>query len=136
MDMLAGLAKSSICRMPPGFCASAGPAAVAAISSPAAMKPRSLCFMLRLPSQELAELVSASRARGVFIEPDVFHPPAVVDAVDHDGQSFHIGLLAARANRIEQHRPDRGIRQFALDLPHDLFAFFRVDFRRLLVDQL
>src|SRR6516165_5356643 len=33
IDMLAGLAKPGICRMPPGFCANAGPANSAAASS-------------------------------------------------------------------------------------------------------
>jgi hypothetical protein len=40
IDMLAGLAKPGICRIPPGFCADAGSATAAANPSPSAARPR------------------------------------------------------------------------------------------------
>ena len=49
IDMLAGLAKSGICKMPPDFCANAVPVRRGATSSPAAKYTRSLRIIGRRP---------------------------------------------------------------------------------------
>src|SRR5712691_6706779 len=41
---------------------------------------------------------------GSSIEPDVFHPVAVVDAVDHRRQPFDVRLRAGPAARVEDDR--------------------------------
>ena len=51
-------------------------------------------------------ILSAQRSP-LFVEPDVFEPPAVVDAVDHDGQAFDPGLPAGPAARVKDDWPRR-----------------------------
>src|SRR5260370_11671349 len=88
------------------------------------------------------QLLYAAAARSVPpgaslpIEPDVFHAPAVVDAVAHDRQTFHIGLPAIPRRRIEDDRPRLVLCQFLLDLPHQAFALVLVGLDRLPVDHL
>ena len=65
-----------------------------------------------------------SRELPLLVEPDVFHAPAVVDAVDHDREPLDIGLLAGRAARIEDDRSCRILRQLPFDLPYQLLALF------------
>src|SRR5229473_8503510 len=60
----------------------------------------------------------------LLVEPDVFHAPAVVDAVDHDREPLDIGLLTGRAARIEDDRSCRILRQLPFDLPYQLLALF------------
>src|SRR6266436_8863838 len=80
---------------------------------------------------------SADKARGpLLVEPDVFHAPAVVDAVDHDREPLDIGLLAGRAARIEDDRSCRILRQLPFDLPYQLLALFQIGLHRLPVNQL
>src|SRR5947199_7452794 len=79
---------------------------------------------------------ATARPKALFVEPDVFHAPAVVDAVDHDRQPLDIGLLAGRAARIEDDRPCRILRQFLFDLAYQLLPLFRIRLHRLLVNQL
>src|ERR1700724_4367842 len=94
-DMLAGLSKNEILRMPPDFCAkAASPATRASSSEPAITNPRT-CRFMNLPSS----------AAGLFVEPHVFEAPAVVDVVDHDRQPPDFGLAAGCTARIEDHRP-------------------------------
>src|SRR5690242_2799470 len=69
------------------------------------------------------------------VEPDVFHPVAVVDAVDHRRQSLDIRLRAGAPARVEDDRSGALLDQPPLDLPHQLFALIRVGLARLLVDQ-
>src|ERR1700732_2657654 len=78
IDMLAGLSKCDSLSIPPCFWASVGAAAEIAVTrAPAAITHRKVIaislylLLLRL-----------------LVEPDIFHAPAVVDAVDHDGQPF------------------------------------------------
>src|SRR5439155_4105233 len=73
---------------------------------------------------------------GSSIEPDVFHPVAVVDAVDHRRQPLDVRLRAGPAARVEDDRPGALLGQTPFDLPDQLLAFFRVGLGRLLVDQL
>src|SRR4029077_15385306 len=123
IDMLAGLSKCDSLRMPPCFWASAGPPAAIAIST-AAMPPTVRDFL----SIRASPLLFAQ----LFVEPDVFHAPLVVDAVGHDRQPFDPGLPAGVADRIKQHRPHRRFRQLALDLPDDVLALYRISLHRLL----
>ena len=43
---------------------------------------------------------------GLIVEPDVFHAPAVVDAVGHQCQALDPGLPAGGAGRVVEDRPD------------------------------
>src|ERR1700730_5246481 len=72
----------------------------------------------------------------LLVAPDVFHAPAVVDAVGHQRQVFDPGPPAGGAGRIEKHRAHARLREDTLDLPHQLLALFRVDLNRLLIHQL
>src|SRR6202040_915757 len=71
----------------------------------------------------------------LFIQPDVFEAPAIVDAVDHYRQALDPGLPAGAAGRVEDDRADRGFRQHPFELPDDLLALFRIGLHRLLVDK-
>src|ERR687883_584262 len=102
IDMLAGLAKSSICRTPPDFCAAAGaPFARVATSQPSAIKHshfRPIC-----PScfPATRRFFSVLKPPALFVEPDVFHAPAVVDAVGHLCVALDPGLPAAGPSRVD-----------------------------------
>src|SRR3984893_15487580 len=125
IDMLAGLAKSGICRMPPGFCAKPGTARSKATSNaPVAAGARRF------------RAICVSAVRGLFVQPDVLVAPAVVDAIDHDGQPFHPGLPTGSAARVEDDRTSAVLGQPHFDFPYQLFAFVLIGLRRLAVDQL
>ena len=102
-DMLAGLSKNEILRTPPDFCASAESIAKKTFSNDPtdAIIPACRCMTTKPPSAlqagwppvsgPFAGLVALERIfnggssrRQLFIEPDVFEAPAVVDAVHHD----------------------------------------------------
>src|SRR2546430_4535069 len=139
IDIEAGLAKLGICKVPPDFCATAGNASRKAAAKPAAIgKNARRSRLIRAPSVPAmcGRYPSVFRDPCLFVQPDVFHAPAVIDAVDHDRQALHMRLPAARADRIEQHRAHRRLGQLALDLPNDLLALFGIGFARLAVDQL
>src|SRR5712671_5806046 len=70
------------------------------------------------------------------VEPDVFHTPAVVDAVDHDGEALHVRLPASRAARVKDDGAGAVLRQSPFDLPYQPLALLRIGFDRLPVDQL
>src|SRR5215813_13867724 len=53
----------------------------------------------------------------LFVEPSVFHAPAVVDAIDHDREALDIGLPAGPRTGIKDDRPGAVLGQFAFDLP-------------------
>src|SRR6516164_4976236 len=152
IDMLAGLSGLNILRTPPGFSASAGSAATPTSNGAAIAKVlRYRVISVHPPVYcRAAHCLSSSRESRnlgpgpqrvapfpiLFIEPDVFHAPAVVDAVGHQGQILDPGLAAGGAGREVEHRADPGLGEHALDLPDDLFAFFRVGLHRLPVNQL
>jgi hypothetical protein len=71
---------------------------------------------------------------GLFVEPDVFHAPAVVDAVDHDGQAPDLGVPAIAAPAEVKQRLGVVVDEAALDLSDDALAFFLVRLPRLLLD--
>src|SRR6516162_7708305 len=71
---------------------------------------------------------------GSFVEPDVFHAPAVVDAVDHNGQAPELGVPTIAATAEIKHRLGVVLDEAALDLPDDALAFFLVRLPRLLLD--
>jgi hypothetical protein len=55
---------------------------------------------------------------GLLVEPHVFHPRTVVDAVDHDGQAFHLGIPAGCRPVVVNHRSGAVLLQFPVDIPH------------------
>src|SRR6516225_2919771 len=72
----------------------------------------------------------------LFVEPDVFHAPAIEMAVHHLTEALDPGLPAVRTTGIKQDRPGDVRRQPALDLPENRLAPLRVALARLLFDQL
>src|SRR5215831_5385559 len=141
-DMLAGLSKNEILRMPPAFWASADcPQHITPSIAPATAAVRMLCVIDVPPNLSscapIAAAVSADDRTVIrsFVEPDVFHAPLVVDAVGHERQPLDPRLPAGGSSRIEQHRPNRCFRELPLDIPDDLFALLRIGFHRLLVHQ-
>jgi hypothetical protein len=56
------------------------------------------------------------------VEPDVFHPPAVEDAVDHDRHPLDVGLTARAARPIKDDWPDVVFSQLLFDRPQQLLA--------------
>src|SRR5260370_24694998 len=80
-------------------------------------------------------LAADQRAALLFIEPEVFEAPAIVDAVDHDCQTLDPGLPAGAAGREKDHRGDRSFRQYPFELPDDLLALFRIGLHRLLIHE-
>src|SRR5438270_8465722 len=78
----------------------------------------------------------STRRGNLPVEPDVLHPVAVVDAVDHRHEPLDVGLGAGAAARIEDDRPRPILGETALDLPHQLLALPDIGFGRLPIDQL
>src|SRR6266481_3520917 len=72
----------------------------------------------------------------LLVEPDIFHAPAVEDAVDHDRPALDMGLPAGRAAVAKDDRPGAVFRQLPLDLPYQLLALLGVGLDRLPIDQL
>src|SRR5262245_57720203 len=64
------------------------------------------------------------------VEPDVFHAPAVEDAVDHD-----VGLPTHRATVVKDDRPGAVFGQLSLNFPHQLLALWGVRLNGLPLDQ-
>src|SRR5262249_56979348 len=91
IDMLAGLSIMYWRKMPPGFWANAGAAIDIAISTPpAAAKVQSfsiispflpLLFALESSFPALSPDGKRFDHKHLFVEPEVFEPPAVVDTV-------------------------------------------------------
>src|SRR5215204_7625522 len=77
-----------------------------------------------------------ARARGLFVHPDVFHAPAVVDAVRHDRQTLDVGLPAVAGRRVEDDRASSVLGKLLLDFPDQRLALVLVGLHRLLVDHL
>src|SRR5260370_23194437 len=94
--------------------------------------PRSRAFQSRtkLPRRPPIVLVLPP------VEPEIFPARAVVDAVDHDGQTLHPGVPAACCAVVVDHRPGAVLLQFPVYLPNQMLAFFRVGFHRLPVELL
>src|SRR5262245_62682415 len=69
------------------------------------------------------------------IEPDILHAPAIIDAVDHDGDVLHLGSPAGAAAHVVDHRSHRVLGQLAIDFPGDLLALLLVRLGRLPGDQ-
>ena len=77
-----------------------------------------------------------TQCRRLFVEPNIFHAPAVEDAVDHGRPPLDIGLPAGRAAVVKNDRPGAVLGQLALDLSHKLLALLGVGLDRLPIDQL
>src|SRR5437588_7581629 len=75
-------------------------------------------------------------SRWLFVEPEVFEAPAVVDAVGHDGQVPDLRIPAGRASGVKYDRPGAVLDQALLELPHQSFALLDIWLGRLLVDEL
>src|SRR5215469_876655 len=69
-------------------------------------------------------------------EPDVFHAPAVEEAVDHDRQPLDLRLAAGREAVVVEDRAGAVFLQLAVDVPDETAAFVLVRFGGLPVEQL
>src|SRR5262245_31351613 len=142
-DMLAGLSKCDILRMPPCFCANAAsPGDIASSSEPAAASRRRSCFMwfTSLGSKSTLHLSPLTRPAEpddrLFVQPDVLHAKIVDDAVDHHRPTLHLWLPAVCEAVVEDDRPRSVLSQPSFDLPHQLLALAFVGLRRLPLEQL
>src|SRR5438132_8150506 len=98
----AGLSAMYIFKIPPCFCADAGSGAIKATrNAAAAARAQIFRFIYRPPK--------------LLVEPDVFHAPAVVDAVGHQRQPLDPGLPAGASGRVVEDRPDPRLGEDALD---------------------
>src|SRR4029077_10857831 len=106
---------------------------------------RGIFWPLRIPPL-LSELFSVlfgpavrkqriSRKR-LLVEPNVFHAQAVINAVDHQRVTLHIGVPARPRTVVPKDRTGRVLRKFALNRPHHLLALLLVEFHRLAVHHL
>src|SRR5207237_4072149 len=75
------------------------------------------------------------RLKSLAVEPDVFHAPAIIGAVDHHRDVLDLRLPAGGLARVIDDRAYPFLDHPALDIPHDPLALFRIGFNRLLVDQ-
>src|SRR5437016_210279 len=114
IDMLAGLVPIGTRRTPPDFSAEAGAAARVAASNTAARSAARKTRVNSLPPRLLRTGCE------LFVEPDVLHPVAVVDAIDHGHEPLDVGLRAGPAARIEDDRSGLLLGQPSFDLPHQL----------------
>src|ERR1041385_7104331 len=73
---------------------------------------------------------------GLLVEPDVFHAPAVVDAVDRNRQVFDLGVPTDTAAIEIDQRSSAVLGQPPFDLPDQLLTLLLVRLHRLPVDQL
>src|SRR4029077_20664152 len=109
IDMLAGLVPNGTRKTPPDFSAWAGSHSNRPANNPPAAKLQRSAFICLHPSRRGGSPALCRGlifgARGLLVEPDVFHTVAVVDAVDHGHEPLDVGLRAVPAARIEDDRP-------------------------------
>src|SRR6516164_1574328 len=107
IDMLAGLSKAGNRRMPPGFCERAGPQTERLATNPiASLSAPRFAVILLIPCGPWQPAPVGGTIFGMqrlFVEPDVFHAIAVVNAVDHGHEPFDIKLRAGRPTRTSAH---------------------------------
>ena len=71
-------------------------------------------------------LISIATGRCSAIDPDVFHTPAVIDAVDLQDDGLYFGAPADRLAHVIQDRPDYVLLQLTVDLSHALLVLFLI----------
>src|SRR5271165_1170136 len=113
--------------MPPDFCANA-------VST--TNKKTSNSTVVDTSARNLRVIRPFRSCSGLFVEPDVFHAPAVKDAVDHDRQPLDIGLPAGSLAGIKDDGPSADLGQFTFDRPQQLLPPSLIGLDRLLLDQL
>ena len=94
--MLAGLVISGIRNVPPGFCAGAGDTAARARSARQQARRAHRIgdreYIVSLPEVAARGSRLLSRSRGLLVEPDILHAPAVEPAVGHRRQPLDLRL--------------------------------------------
>src|SRR5215813_389965 len=68
-----------------------------------------------------------------LVEPDVFHAPAVKQAVNHQGQPLDVRVQAGCILRVKDDRPRAVLLKLPIDLPHQLAPLLLVGQHRLLL---
>src|ERR1700730_13866176 len=76
-----------------------------------------------------------TRYETLLVQPHIFHPQSVVDAVDHRHVVLDVGLPAGPRAVVIEHRPGDVFGQAALVFPDHFPSFCLVGFHRLLVEQ-
>src|ERR1700720_3952749 len=84
----------------------------------------------------ITNLSSGKAPKELLVEPDVFHAPAVVDAIDHRRQTFRLGVPAGCAPRLKNDRPRSLLLQCSIDIPDQLSAPLQVGLARLSMKQI
>src|SRR4051812_23043075 len=115
--------------MPPAFCASATSALadpmisaqMAESAAPPALIGRPL--LLWLPVTGPIGRRSAP-SWVLFVQPPVFHAPAVVLAVDHQGDAFELRLPTGRGAQVIDDRPAKPLLQQEVGVLHQLLALY------------
>src|SRR3954466_5778776 len=69
-------------------------------------------------------------------EPPIFHPPAIVLAVDHDRDALQLRLPAGRGAEVVDDRPGPVFLQLPVDLPNEALAFLLIALLGLPVEHL
>src|ERR1700756_4114454 len=82
------------------------------------------------------ESVPTILRKPLLVEPDVFHPPSVEDAIDHQDQPLHVRLTTRPAAAVEDDWSGIVVRPLPFDVPHQLLSFLLVCFARLPTNQL
>src|SRR5260370_361183 len=98
-------------------------------------KSRVFALFPRRRSAGPAKRRRGKRANTLLFEPDVFHAPAIIGAVDHHRDVLDLRLPAGGLARVIDDRAHPFLDHPALDIPHDPLALFRIGLNRLLVDQ-
>src|SRR5262249_62346679 len=93
------------------------------------------CRSLPMFSPPLCRAAHRTCGSLLLIQPDVFHPPVIVDAVDHHSQPFDFGVPADAAAVEVDERLGVVLGQPPLDLPDGPLGLFLVCLHRLLLRQ-
>ena len=67
----------------------------------------------------------------LFIQPYIFHSPAVEQAIDHNCQTLHLWTPAGRKAVVEQNGPGAVFLEFFVDLPYEHATLFLIALHRL-----
>jgi hypothetical protein len=110
------------------FFAASHPANAAQFLASAGLQTSSTASMHPvIAAAHVCQIIVAPTLCKLSVEPHVLHSQSVIDAVDHRGVAFDIGVPAGAGTIVPEDRPGRLFRQLTLDPPYQLLAFDRVE---------